>query len=213
MKGGKVGDGKRKREEDGAQELVYKKHRGMCGCTYAIILLTRTKGTETQKWFCFSALPPELQIRVFEFLHPKDVMSNVSRVCKEWANLLTEDSLWHTLHVQHFGRIERPGKTWRLQCKEVLINGFFFKKKKKKKKKILIVNCHSGNAKSSTSGTSNAEEAFLLGSTLRLHRVSENNIKTMSGLNQPEKQMGHTSPLQSCKKGTHRNRRVASGAS
>ena len=70
------------------------------------------------KFFCFNFLPPELQIRIFEFLPPRDVLSSVGRVCKDWANLLTEDSLWHTLHVQHFGRIKQ-GKTWKAQCKEV----------------------------------------------------------------------------------------------
>jgi len=111
------------------------------------------------KFFCFNFLPPELQIRIFEFLPPRDVLSSVGRVCKDWANLLTEDSLWHTLHVQHFGRIKQ-GKTWKAQCKEV----YSFNTIKYRHRLIFP----KGNAKDSQAGDQNPKKAFLLGGTVWL---------------------------------------------
>jgi F-box/leucine-rich repeat protein 5 len=48
-------------------------------------------------------LPPEITIKIFSFLGPKDLCRS-AQVCKDWSKLAVDSSLWHHIHPRRWAK-------------------------------------------------------------------------------------------------------------
>jgi len=69
----------------------------------------------------FAMLPPEVQMRVFEFLD-YDALGRVSQTCKYWHRMASSDSVWMPLTQARFVFNTHPlvYETWKEQFKALL---------------------------------------------------------------------------------------------
>jgi hypothetical protein len=64
----------------------------------------------------FSELPEELQLQVFRFLTPGEILSKVMPVCRNWRKIASDESLWRFLHNNYFGGPRPQNRSWRQEC-------------------------------------------------------------------------------------------------
>jgi hypothetical protein len=87
----------------------------------------------------FNTLPEEVQLHVFSFLSPVDVLSVVPATCRHWKyaspppkmlylrradaavslflrNLTQDETLWKVLQEEHFGGVRRSDRSWHQEC-------------------------------------------------------------------------------------------------
>lgn len=64
----------------------------------------------------FNMLPEEVQLHVFSFLSPVDVLSIVPATCRHWRDLTQDETLWKVLQEEHFGGPRRSDRSWHQEC-------------------------------------------------------------------------------------------------
>jgi hypothetical protein len=64
----------------------------------------------------FNTLPEEVQLHVFSFLSPVDVLSVVPATCRHWRDLTQDETLWKVLQEEHFGGARRSDRSWHQEC-------------------------------------------------------------------------------------------------
>jgi len=64
----------------------------------------------------FNSLPEEVQLHIFSFLSPVDVLSIVPATCRHWRDLTHDETLWKVLQEEHFGGPRRPDRSWHQDC-------------------------------------------------------------------------------------------------
>jgi len=67
----------------------------------------------------FAMLPPELLMRVFEYMAPEDLLC-VAQTCKSWQRIGSVDTLWGALTRARFATSTLLFETWKAQFVELM---------------------------------------------------------------------------------------------